>query len=197
MQIRRRRVGSFPSLLLGKTLCQRGDQKTGGRGGVWVYQPSSPCYTSSDSHSAIQKQSMYPCSAKVLAARRLDRIGAGLRSDHGWDLRTYPQDTVGPWKGRALSVHPRDPTACQTHYYTCPVHSRGHTRMKWDYMWIISNYLQHGIKAIFERHNRKGACVFYKNKYHHHGNKMLSHAMLDMQTAMSFWCLFLKLTHTF
>lgn len=68
--------------------------KNGGRGGLFgVYQPSSPCYTSSDALSHSNK-SMYLCSAKVLAARRLDRSVLALRSDHGWDLRTY---TTGYW----------------------------------------------------------------------------------------------------
>lgn len=149
VQIRRRRVGSFPSSLLGKTLCQRGDQKTGGRGGLWVYQPSSPCYTSSDAlgHSKTEHVSVFrqgPGSSQVGSHWCWPKIRPRMR------LADFIHRILGPWKGRALSVHPRDPTACQTHYYTCPVHSRGHTRMKWDYMWIISNYLQHGIKAIFE-----------------------------------------------
>lgn len=78
--------------------------------------------------------------------------------------------TLGPWKEQALSVRPRDPTACQTHQYTCPVHSGATYEMRLHVnMWTLSNYLQHEIKP-FWRHKRRALatyscaqlCVFYK-----------------------------------
>lgn len=60
----------------------RGSKNRGGGGSVWVYQPSSPCYTSSDalSHSKTEHASVFrqgPGSSQV------GSLGAGLRSDHG------------------------------------------------------------------------------------------------------------------